>query len=114
MVQLGFQRRNLSRGVAVDHAVPQQPLTQRRRHRRHVGRNVAGNLHGMVQNVRRGQRPVGDTERDGLQRDGQTYPDGVAVDCGDHRLAQFEGGRVDRGCGERIVVNRGVERRCAA
>ena len=59
-------------------------------------------------------RGVSDNPDIGLQRDGQTYAYGVAVDCGDHRLAQFEGGRVDRGCGERTVVNRVVERRCAA
>jgi hypothetical protein len=66
------------------------------------------NLHDTIFGV------IGDDADIGLQRNGQSDSNGMTVDRGDHRFAQFEGGRVDRRRRECAVVRGGVERRSAA
>ncbi len=54
---------------------------------------------------------LGDDPDVGLQCDGQSYPDGMAVDRRDHRGAQFECRGLGRRRGERVTRRR-IERVC--
>src|ERR1700731_1164637 len=88
---------------------PPQGGQMRQRPVRHaVGYHAPSHLHHTVFGV------LGDHADVGLQGDRQADSDGVAVERGDHRFTQLEGGRVDRRRRERAVVGGGVERRYVA